>query len=173
LIFLTVGSWHNGFDRLVKAVDEFKGTGVISEPVVGQIGYSTYKPSHIDYVDFYTPDHFRTMLGKASVIISHAGFGTVAEALKEQKPIIIVPRKSSLGEHNDDHQFATAEWLEQEHRVLVAYDVSDLPKKIREVQKFIPARKNNCNCRIEQVIAEFIENTMIKKYGNMGYKSEL
>ncbi len=165
MIFLTVGSWHNGFDRLVKAVDELKGSGVISESVIGQIGHGAYKPKHLEYIDFCSPDYFRTILSKSNIIISHAGFGTVAEALKESKTIIVVPRKSSLGEHNDDHQFATAEWLEQENRVLVAYEVSDLPTKINEAQKFIPVSKDSDDHRIVQVISEFIKNVMVKKYG--------
>jgi UDP-N-acetylglucosamine transferase subunit ALG13 len=122
----------------------------------------------MEYMDFCNPDYFRAMLSKASVIISHAGFGTVVEALKEQKTVIVVPRKSSLGEHNDDHQFATAGWLEQEHRVLVAYEVSDLPAKIMEAQKFIPAQKGDSDHHITQIVAEFVESLMVKKYGRQG-----
>ena len=37
MIFLTVGSWYRGFDRLVCAVDALKETGEIAEEVIAQI----------------------------------------------------------------------------------------------------------------------------------------
>jgi UDP-N-acetylglucosamine transferase subunit ALG13 len=47
LIFLTVGTWYKGFDRLVKAVDELVGSVIIDDQVIAQIGYGSYKPRYL------------------------------------------------------------------------------------------------------------------------------
>ena len=42
MIFVTVGTHEQPFNRLVKAVDELKRDGVITEDVIMQTGFSTY-----------------------------------------------------------------------------------------------------------------------------------
>ena len=126
MIFLTVGTWRSGYDRLVKAVDELVTGGVITEKVVVQSGYSSYEPKHMQAIDFCSPDEFTEMISKAKVVISHAGMGTIIEAVKQNKPLIVVPRKPRLGEVDNGHQFITARQLEKEGKILVAYEVSEL-----------------------------------------------
>ncbi len=139
MIFLTVGNWHKGFDRLVKAVDEFVGNGVITDHVTAQTGYGSYKPERLTAVDFCSPSEFRNLIAKAWLVISHAGMGTMMETVKQRKPIIVVPRRSALGEVSNDHQLATARQLESEGKVLAAYEVTELPDKIQEARDFMPA----------------------------------
>lgn len=45
MVFVTVGTHEQQFDRLVKAVDDLKADGTLDEPVYIQTGYSTYEPS--------------------------------------------------------------------------------------------------------------------------------
>lgn len=42
MILIAVGSQKFPFDRLIKEIDRLVETGVIKEPVFGQIGASTY-----------------------------------------------------------------------------------------------------------------------------------
>ena len=46
MIFVTVGTHEQQFDRLVKKVDELKESGTLKEEVVIQTGYSTFHPDH-------------------------------------------------------------------------------------------------------------------------------
>jgi exopolysaccharide biosynthesis glucuronosyltransferase PssE len=161
LIFLTVGSWYRGFDRLVTAVDSLKETGEIAEEVVAQIGPGKYRPKHFSPMDFCSPDEFNRIVGDARLVIGHAGLGTIAVAIRQQKPIIVVPRKPSLGEISDDHQFLTAEQLEAEGKILVAREVGDLPARLQEAKSFVPVASTGSQdiCRaveafIEEVVAE-------------------
>jgi UDP-N-acetylglucosamine transferase subunit ALG13 len=43
-------------------------------------------------------------LREASAVVSHGGPGTIMLALAAGKKPIVVPRRSALGEHVDDHQ---------------------------------------------------------------------
>lgn len=46
MIFVTVGTHEQPFNRLVKAIDKLKKDGVITEDVIMQTGYSTYEPKY-------------------------------------------------------------------------------------------------------------------------------
>lgn len=138
MIFLTIGSWHRGFDRLIKAVDELKGQGVITEEVYAQIGDGKYKPINLESRRYYSPAEFVKVISRARIVIAHAGMGAIIEATRQGKPIIVVPRKANLGEVNNDHQFDTAEVLERERKVVAAYETEDLPAKLKEAEAFVP-----------------------------------
>jgi UDP-N-acetylglucosamine transferase subunit ALG13 len=162
LIFLTVGTWRIGYDRLVKAIDELVDSGVINEEVVAQIGYSSYEPKHMTVMRFCSPDEFAEMISKARIVISHAGMGTIIEAVKQTKPIIVLPRKSKLGEVDNDHQFTTAKQLQTEGKLLAAYDVSELPEKLKQAENFTPKQEHGCE-EIVRTVQEFIDSVVAKK----------
>ena len=165
MIFLTVGNWHKGFDRLVEAVDSLKSTNVISEDVVAQIGLGRYRPTHLMAIDYCSPSEFANIVAESRVVITHAGIGTIGQALTLAKPVIVVPRKAELGECSDSHQWTTAKQLEQERKVLVAYEVGDLPRKIKEAGTFIPSQNNVGAQRLIQAVEEFLENLAAEKAG--------
>jgi UDP-N-acetylglucosamine transferase subunit ALG13 len=118
LIFITVGT-QLPFDRLLRAVDGWAG----AHPGVechGQIGPAGYRPTAFKTVDFLPPDQADDLFKRAQLIVSHAGMGSVLTALRFRKPIIIFPRVAALGEHRNEHQLATAAWLECKPGVFVA-----------------------------------------------------
>ena len=49
MIFVTVGTHEQQFNRLIQKVDELKRDGYIKEDVFMQIGYSTYKPQYCQW----------------------------------------------------------------------------------------------------------------------------
>lgn len=163
LIFLTVGNWHKGFDRLVKAVDDIKSHNVITEDVVSQIGQGSYRPANLKVFDYCSPDDFTKIMIESRVVISHAGIGTIGQALELAKPVIVVPRRAELGECSDNHQWTTASQLEKEGKVLVAREVSELPDKLREAERFVPA-KGHGSVNIIQFIEQYIDELAAIKH---------
>ena len=49
MIFVTVGTHEQPFNRLIKKVDELKRDGVIQEDVIMQTGFSTYEPKYCEW----------------------------------------------------------------------------------------------------------------------------
>jgi len=119
MIFATVGT-QAPFDRFVKVLDELSPE--IGEEIIAQTCKSGYQVKNIKTVDFLPPDEFNTLFAKARLIVAHAGMGTIISALKLGKPIIIMPRIASWGEHRNDHQMATAMKLDELGYVYAAYD---------------------------------------------------
>ena len=164
MIFLTVGTWHRGYDRLVQAVDELVGNKIITEEVIAQTGYSAYVPQHLTVIGFCSPDEFVNIISTCCLVISHAGVGTMAEVIKQHKPIIVVPRKALLGEVDNDHQFATAKQLEKEGKILVAYKINELPAKLKEAETFVPVQGQGSK-EILKVVQAFIDDLVTTKAG--------
>jgi len=163
LIFLTVGNWHKGFDRLVRAVDELAENGVITDQVIGQTGQGAYKAKYMKVLEFCSPTEFRQIVSESRLVISHAGMGAMMEAVKHSKPIIVVPRRCALGEVGNDHQLTTAKQLESEGKVLVAYETSELPDKLRAAEGFVPSRGGGGQ-EIIRAVEAFIQEVQMKKF---------
>lgn len=104
MILIAVGSQKFPFDRLIKEIDRLVETGVIKEPVFGQIGASTYEPLHYEYKRFLGQTEFKEKLKEADLIITHGGTGVITNAVKAGKKVIGVPRRVEYGEHVDNHQ---------------------------------------------------------------------
>ena len=49
MIFVTVGTHEQPFNRLIKYMDNLKGSGIITEDVVIQTGYSTFEPQFCNW----------------------------------------------------------------------------------------------------------------------------
>ncbi len=133
MIFVTVGT-QLPFDRLISAIDDW-AAGHPEAKVFAQIGPgSKLVPNHIEYAEFVSPDRADQLFQQASVIISHAGMGSILTALKYRKPIVIMPRRANLGEHRNDHQWATAEYLGKSPGVSVAWSEEELPDYLNQYQ---------------------------------------
>jgi len=130
VILVTVGT-QLAFDRLVIAVDTWAGANP-GERVFAQIGPAGYTPMHLEHQDFVPPDLANALFREADLIVSHAGMGSILTALKYKKPVLIMPRKASLGEHRNDHQQATAKWLGSKPGVSVAWDVADVARLLND-----------------------------------------
>jgi UDP-N-acetylglucosamine transferase subunit ALG13 len=128
LIFVTVGSLYP-FDRMIRAADEAAARMAPLE-FFAQVGDSTYRPQHMKFARLLDRSEFKSLTARARVIVAHAGMGSVITAMELGIPIILVPRRLDLGEHNTDHQLATARWLEDRPSVHVCLDETRLGETI-------------------------------------------
>ena len=140
MIFVTVGSHYQGFDRLIKKMDEIAGK--TDEKVIMQIGHTNYKPVNAEYFDFVDDFGKIEQLNRnARVVVSHAGAGSILTALKLGTSVIVVPRLKKYNEHMDDHQLEIAEAMSKNGSVKVTYDLSSLDHLIKS--DFISNKEEN------------------------------
>ncbi len=132
MIFVTVGT-QGQFDRLVRTVDEW--ASVRGRPdIFAQIGPSDYRYEHIHVTRFIDPSEFRRRVESASLVIAHAGMGSIITALELGKRILVMPRRASLGEHRNDHQVATAKRFAEQGRIEVAFNEQELVSKLDQLE---------------------------------------
>lgn len=123
VIFVTVGSMLP-FDRLINAADEWAQT--VDQEVFAQIGNSECVPRHMRFAKMLAPGEFTQKMRSASLIIAHAGMGSIISAMEAGKPIVVVPRRVADHEVTTDHQIHTASWLKTKEGVFVAPTESEL-----------------------------------------------
>jgi beta-1,4-N-acetylglucosaminyltransferase len=133
LIFVTVGMHYQGFERLIRKMDEI--APVLNEEVVMQIGSTKYAPKNSQAFEFLDNAKMYEYYNKSSLIISHGGAGTILEALAAQKPLIVVPRLKRYGEVIDDQQDELASALSEKGLAAIVYDVEKLTSTISQMRK--------------------------------------
>jgi len=92
----------------------------LNEPVVAQIGAGAYIPKHMVWHISMLPGEFDAQLSAARLVVAHAGTGSILAAQRHGKPIILFPRRASLGEHRNEHQLATCAQLKGKDGIYVA-----------------------------------------------------
>ena len=123
-VFVSVGSMMP-FDRLVQAMDEWAAAHP-DVPVEIQIGRGKYEPRHAAFVRLMPVVDYRQRVAAARLFIAHAGMGSIISAIEAGKPLLMLPRLMAQGEHNTDHQLATAASIGARPGLHVATDVADL-----------------------------------------------
>lgn len=158
MIFVTLGSQKFQFNRLLKAVDELAGNGVIGEKVFAQSGYSNYRPENYEYKPFLDREAFLEMEKKSDIIITHGGTGAIIGAVKRGKKVIAVPRLAKYGEHVDDHQIQLVAQFREQNLICGIDDCSGLENAIIFVKnhEFAPYVSNTQN--IIENIEAFIKD---------------
>jgi beta-1,4-N-acetylglucosaminyltransferase len=157
LIFIAVGTQF-GFDRLVRAVDQLIGSGAIQEEVFAQMGPGSYLPQHMRYVQSLPKAEFDQAVQSCSALISHAGIGNISLALSKGKPLLVMPRLPRYGEVVNNHQVDTAKKFEELGHILVAYDETQLPDKIRLLKSFVPKPRVPNRQGVIDRISQFLQS---------------
>jgi UDP-N-acetylglucosamine transferase subunit ALG13 len=127
MIFVTVGSMMP-FNRLIESMDRWAA----DRPEVqmfAQIGGGD-EPHHMRWERSVTPAEFTDLIAKSTIIVAHAGMGSIISAAEAGKAIVILPRFASLKEHTTDHQVHTAKRFMNRRGIYVAMSDDELPKAI-------------------------------------------
>ena len=101
----------------------------------GSLNNPNFEPLHCEHKPFLSMGEFEQRIEDASLIICHAGCGTLLHALRSGKVPVVMARRERYAEHVNDHQVQLVEALASEGRIIPAFEPEDLPKAIAEAQK--------------------------------------
>lgn len=160
MIFVTVGE-QLPFDRLINTIDV--NAKELPHTVFAQIGHTSIAPKHITYKQFISPKEYSQKLLQSDMIIAHAGMGTIISAIEHHKPIIVMPRKCSLGEHRNDHQFATVKRFGELGHITVANDENELTSYLLDIENYIRSWKGKERISVSNKLLETIKNFIFTK----------
>ncbi|MGZ4675386.1 MAG: glycosyltransferase [Acidimicrobiia bacterium] len=124
VVFVTVGTDHHPFDRLVGWVDRWCDRTPGADVIV-QYGTAA-APRRATGRDFLEPAEFADLLARASVVVCSGGPGAIMETRAAGLRPVVVPRRSELGEHVDDHQRAFADFMATRELITLADDEAAL-----------------------------------------------
>lgn len=135
MIFVTVGTHEQPFNRLIKKVDELVADGTITEPVVIQTGFSTYVPKHCEWHKMLSYDEMKRYIDEARIVITHGGPASFIEVLQAGKIPVVVPRLAEFGEHVNDHQEEFAQVVNKRYgNIIVIENVSELARTLLDYE---------------------------------------
>ncbi|MGQ7366497.1 glycosyltransferase [Streptococcus suis] len=127
MIFVTVGTHEQPFNRLVEEIDRLKKEAIIIDDVFIQTGFSTYIPQFCDWKSIISYSEMEDYMTSADIIITHGGPATFMGAIAKGKKPIVVPRLEKFGEHVNNHQLEFAEQVsERLGSITVVEDITDL-----------------------------------------------
>ncbi|MCD8335808.1 MAG: multidrug MFS transporter [Lachnospiraceae bacterium] len=127
MIFVTVGTHEQQFNRLVQCVDELRIKNVIKEEVIIQKGYSTYEPNACECCDFFPYKEMISLVEKARIVITHGGPSSFIMPLQIGKIPVVVPRRKEFDEHVNDHQLNFCrEVAERQGNIIVVEEIDKL-----------------------------------------------
>lgn len=132
MIFATVGTHHQPFERMLTNIECFSGRA----SVVVQYGYGRPPQGVARAVAFMPFEEIEECMSRAEAVITHAGVGTILCARRAGHRPIVVPRLRALGEHVDDHQVELTQALAKHGQVEPIWEDMNIEDALRR----IPAR---------------------------------
>lgn len=131
MIFVTVGTHEQQFNRLVSAIDNIAGKKVVDDQFIIQTGYSTYSPKNCQSSQFLSFQEMNKLMDEARIIVTHGGPSSFMMALERKKIPIVVPRQLKYEEHVNNHQVDFVEAVAREKKnIIPVYKIEDLESKL-------------------------------------------
>lgn len=138
MIFVTVGTHEQPFNRLIQKVDELKMNGVIQDDIVIQTGFSTYEPKYCKWSQLIPYQQMIKYVRDARIVITHGGPASFIMPLQIEKTPIVVPRQHRFQEHVNDHQVEFTRKVAQRMKdIILVEDVEMLGNVINNYEKIV------------------------------------
>lgn len=171
MIFITVGTHEQPFDRLVEEIDKLKRDGVIQEEVIIQTGFSTYEPKYCRWSNLISYADMVKNVADARIVITHGGPASFIMPLQIGKVPIVVPRQNAFGEHVNDHQveFTKNVALRMEN-IIPVFEIEKLKHVIMEYDHIVCGMRQGMQSNnqvfiehMQKIVAELMEENSEKK----------
>lgn len=154
MIFVTVGTHEQPFNRLVEYMDKWAETH--DEKVIMQTGFSTYEPKHCEWSKLYPFETMKKLVDDARIVVTHGGPSSFIMPLQVGKVPVVVPRVKELNEHVNDHQLDFAKAVaERQGNIIVVENIDELGDVIDNYDQKVSALKNELSSNNDRFCSEF------------------
>lgn len=164
MIFLTVGTHEQQFNRLVKYIDKMKENGVIHEEVIIQTGFSTYEPRYCKWRKLFPFQDMVKNVREARIVITHGGPSSFIMPLQVGKIPIVVPRQKEYEEHVNNHQVEFARAVaERQKNIIVVEEIEEIENVILNYDSIIknmPVSLKSNNAKFNESFEEIVNEIL-------------
>lgn len=161
MIFVTVGTHEQPFNRLVECVDNLKRDGIIQEEVIIQTGFSTYVPKYCTWSKLIPYKQMVKNVADARIVITHGGPASFIMPLQIGKIPVVVPRQYEFNEHVNNHQVDFAKAVaDRKKNIIPVYDIEKLQEIITNYDEMVsemPAGMKSNNEKFNQELEEIVK----------------
>lgn len=161
MIFVTVGTHEQPFDRLIECIDNLKRDGVIQDEVIIQTGFSTYEPKFCKWSKLLPYKEMVGHVSNARIVVTHGGPASFIMPLQIGKIPVVVPRKHSFNEHVNDHQIDFSKAVVERMRTIIpVYEIHKLQDVLTNYDEIIaamPSSMKSNNVEFNKQLELFVE----------------
>ena len=157
MIFCLVGTNPYDFSRLVKKLDEIAPE--LNIPIVIQTGNTKYKPFNCEYFSFKAKEEVNNLLKQAELVITQGGYGSMTDAILQNKKLIAVPRLIEMKE-SQDNQVELVEYFESKGYLKACYNIEELKEVIKQTlaNKFsFNKYQRETDIKVSNIIKEYLD----------------
>lgn len=166
MIYVTLGTQKFEFNRVLEYIDKAIENGLIQQELCVQAGYSSYEPKNYTVQKFIEKDEVERLIDESEFIISHGGSGSIIDALRIDKKMIIIPRDEKYGEHIDNHQFELVDKFYEKGLILKANTEDEFFEQLKRVVTFKPCNINEIlhdGKKMKCIVDDFIKLNFKKR----------
>lgn len=167
MIFVTVGTHEQPFNRLIEYMDDLKKIGIIKEEVIIQTGYSTYEPKYCNWQKLYPYQSMLEFVNNARIVITHGGPSSFIMPLQIGKIPVVVPRQKKYGEHVNDHQVTFVQEVAKRIGTIIAIDdieeLSDILRNYDEIIGKMNDSTNSNNIKFNKELGKIVDEMFERK----------
>lgn len=165
MIFVTVGTHEQQFNRLIACVDGMKQRGIIQEDVVIQTGFSTYEPQSCQWAKTFPYQKMQQLVAEARIVITHGGPSSFFAPMMMGKIPVVVPRSKRFSEHVNNHQVRFCRQLKElggnillaEDEPQLKYILENYDDIIRSMKCGIDSNNASFNKKFSEIVDELLQ----------------
>ncbi|MGI6072192.1 MAG: glycosyltransferase [Lachnospiraceae bacterium] len=158
MIFVTVGTHEQPFDRLIEYVDRKKGEKAIGDEIFIQTGFSNYEPVFCDWEKLVPQTRMEELFREADIVITHGGPASFMTPLKYGKMPIVVPRRREFSEHINDHQVEFCRAVKERYgNIILIEDIEELSDAVNGYEGLMKEKSAAVEGNTARFVREFEE----------------
>ncbi len=169
MIFVTVGTHEQQFNRLIKEIDRLREEDIIQEEVIIQTGYSTYEPKNCKWQKMYPYQEMVENVEKARIVITHGGPASFIMPLQIGKIPVVVPRRHEFDEHVNNHQAEFVKAVEKRMGIIIpVYEIGKLKDVLAgydDIVAGIPVNLRSNNTMFNQQLEDLVQGMFLETIG--------
>lgn len=164
MIFITVGTHEQQFNRLIQYVDNIKVQKNINEEIIIQTGFSDYHVQNCKNKKFFTYDEMKKYMEEARIVITHGGPSSFLMPMQIGKVPIVVPRLKKYDEHVNDHQLEFVQEVTKKYDSFIpVFDIESLFDTIKNYDQIIKNKSSviSNNQKFNERFSKIVEELFV------------
>jgi UDP-N-acetylglucosamine transferase subunit ALG13 len=154
VIYITVGTYPQGFERLIRYMDNI--CLELKLDCVAQISGGKFLPKNMKHSKFFTIEEQEEHINNSDIIISHGGFGIIGDLLRKNKTFIVFPRPPAEGPND---QRPVAKKLSKTYGFSLCESVESLKNEIIRLQAPDNPKPNYLiGSDVSEIISQYLLN---------------
>lgn len=159
--FVTVGNAKQPFNRMFELIR--LAIDLLPQPIIAQTGSAIVKIHGVKTFEVLPGEHFKQLIKDSSVVIMHAGAGSLIHALNNLHKPIVIPRRYKYGEHIDDHQIQLAREFYMQDKIYLVENIIDMHQALSILKSSEIKNKFQDNETFKRKLITLLENISLNK----------